>query len=82
MKKSDRFYKEDGSTLYHEILASEQEDLDYEIYFTAHSGAMFYFEEDDKYIAVDNSDEQCYVEEFNTSEEAIAWLSTGFKVEA
>jgi len=35
----------------------------------------FYFEEDEKFIAVDNSSNECFVEEFNTEDEAKIWLS-------
>lgn len=35
----------------------------------------FFFKEENMWIAVDNSDNSCFVEEFNTLEEAISWLN-------
>jgi len=70
----DKYFKENGSKLLEEIFFSEQYDDEYgEDYYPKHQIA-FYFQENDKYIAVDNRDGECYVEEFNTNEEAINWI--------
>jgi hypothetical protein len=70
----NKYFKENGSKLLEEILASEEEGLDGGTVFSLHKDEKFYFHVQDMYVAVDNSDCQCYVEEFNTSKEAIDWL--------
>lgn len=39
-----------------------------------------YFFEDSKYIAFDNSRNECFVEEFETENKAICWLENYFEI--
>ena len=70
----NKYFKENGSKLLEEILASEKASLDGGIIYPTHPEERFYFQDKDVYIAVDNVDCQCIVEEFTTSKEAIDWL--------
>ena len=70
----NKYYKENGSDLLKEILASEQATPEGGIVFPIHPEDRFYFQDEDKYVAVDNVDCQCFVEEFDSSKEAIDWL--------
>ena len=70
----NKYYKENGSKILEEILASEEATPEGGIIFTSHKDIAFYFQEDEGFVAVDNVDCQCFVEEFDTSEEAIDWI--------
>jgi hypothetical protein len=70
----NKYFKENGSKLLEEILDSEEEGLDGGTVFTLHPEDRFYFQDEDKYVAVDNVDCQCFVEEFESAKEAIDWL--------
>lgn len=39
-----------------------------------------YFHEDDMWIAFDNSNGNCWVEEFHTEEKALCWLENFFEI--
>ena len=54
--------------IYNAILKSEREGIypNYPI--------KFFFKEEAKWIGVDNSDNNCWVEEFDSLKEAIEWL--------
>lgn len=75
MNTTDIYFKEDGRDCLNNILDSivlEKEDPfdgNYPILPIA-----FYFEENGKYIAVDNTECNCWVEEFNSPGEAIEWI--------
>jgi len=75
MSKTTKYFREDGQELLGKILASEQTDDDDQLYYPLMGHIRFYFLEGEKYIAVDNGDCECYVEEFDTAEEAVAWLT-------
>jgi hypothetical protein len=68
------YFKENGSKIFEQILFSETDDDNGDVYFPNHAGKSFYFQEHDKYIAVDNSDCDCWVEEFDSEADAIRWL--------
>jgi len=75
MSKTTKYFREDGQDLLGKILSSEQTDDDDQLYYPLMGNKMFYFREGEKYIAVDNVDCECYVEEFDTAEEAVVWLT-------
>ena len=75
MNANSKYFRENGSEMLAKILSSEQVDDDNQEYYPLYGHLRFYFLEGDKYIAVDNGDCCCYVEEFDTAEEAIAWLT-------
>lgn len=68
------YFEVNGSKLLEQILFSETDDDNGGVYYPTHAGKTFCFQENDKYIAVDNSDCECYVEEFNSEADAITWL--------
>jgi hypothetical protein len=70
----NKYFKENGSKLLEEILASEEEGLDGGTVYSSHKDEKFYFHDQDMYVAVDNVDCQCFVEEFDSAKEAIDWL--------
>ncbi len=43
-------------------------------HYNKYIGSLFYYRKNNKYIAVDNTTSDCWVEEFCNSEDAIKWL--------
>ena len=63
---------EEAQKVLGEILESERKSRS--LTFPAHTGAQGYFRDGAKYVAFDNSSNDCWVEEFKNKENAKAWL--------
>ncbi len=63
---------EEAQRIYGEILESEYSSRG--IGFPAHTGALGIFVEDGKYVAFDNSTNDCWVEDFKNEQVALSWL--------
>ena len=63
---------EEARQIYGEILESERKSR--ELVFPAHTGALGIFVEDGKYVAFDNSSNDCWVEEFKSEQVALLWV--------
>ena len=63
---------EEARQIYGEILESERKSR--ELVFPAHTGAQGIFVEDGKYVAFDNSTNDCWVEEFKSEQVALSWV--------
>ena len=63
---------EEAQRIYGEILESERTSR--ELVFPAHTGALGIFVEDGKYVAFDNSTNDCWVEDFKNEKVALSWL--------
>jgi len=66
------FVNEQSNTdkkIIYELILEAEKDGSYPIY-----PFRFFFQENNKWIAVDNSDNCCWVEEFDESYQAIDWL--------
>ena len=61
----------EAQRVYHEIITSGTE---YSDGYPAHSGALGMFMENCKYVAFDNSTNDCWVEEFTNEDIAMSWL--------
>ena len=61
----------EAQRVYHEIITSGTEFSDG---YPAHSGALGMFMENGKYVAFDNSTNDCWVEEFTNEGIALSWL--------
>ena len=66
------FRGDEAQRIYGEILESERKSR--ELVFPAHTGAQGVFVEDGKYVAFDNSSNDCWVEEFKTEQVALSWV--------
>ena len=63
---------DEAQRIYGEIIESERKSR--ELVFPAHTGAQGVFVEDGKYVAFDNSSNDCWVEEFKTEQVALSWV--------
>lgn len=73
---TQKYFRNHGSIFLNKILTSEVElPLEDGTVYPAHKGEKFYYFSDGVYIGVDNTDGQCFVEEFDTLSECISWLT-------
>ncbi|MBI9009997.1 MAG: hypothetical protein JEZ05_08190 [Tenericutes bacterium] len=71
---TEKYYKENGSELLINILKSEEIKSPDVIQFPL-DPILYYFKDGDKYIGVDNTTHNCWVEEFDTLEEVLKWIN-------
>jgi len=73
---TQKYFRFFGSIFLKKILASEVTlEPGHGATYPAHKGEKFYFFSDGVYIGVDNTDGECYVEEFDTPKECLSWLT-------